>query len=117
MEEPRVPRLALGAARVLPGDASALFGEVQRIAERQPVLAFATLLERRGAHTALWAWLRDWSFTARAVIKRRDHLIALGLSGRRRKKTLGDGDGGLQAATDAAVNPASNAAASAGAER
>lgn len=35
---------------------------------------------------ALHAWLDEWSETARAVIRRRDHLIALGLVKRRKKK-------------------------------
>lgn len=49
---------------------------------------------RAEAHTALWAWLRDWSFTARSVIRRKDQLIALGICGRRKRK--GDAvDGGV----------------------
>jgi hypothetical protein len=35
---------------------------------------------------ALYAWYRDWSETARAVIRRRDHLILMGLAKRRTKK-------------------------------
>jgi hypothetical protein len=36
---------------------------------------------------ALHRWYRDWSETARAVIRRRDHLIVMGLAKRRTKKT------------------------------
>ena len=35
----------------------------------------------------LHAWYTDWSETARAVVRRRDHLIRLGLSKRRSKKS------------------------------
>jgi hypothetical protein len=35
---------------------------------------------------ALYAWHRDWSETARAVIRRRDHLILMGLAKRRSRK-------------------------------
>lgn len=133
-----LPRLALGAQRELPTQAAPIFDALAELADKQPVLALATLLERlealpetaplsgllarRGldnkerdrlasllsvvrasadppdndlaahrdaraaAHTALWAWLRDWSFTARAVVRRRDQLIALGICGRRKAK-------------------------------
>ncbi|MBN1612086.1 MAG: hypothetical protein JW940_35975 [Polyangiaceae bacterium] len=36
---------------------------------------------------ALYAWHRDWSETARAIIRRRDHLILMGLAKRRTRKT------------------------------
>jgi hypothetical protein len=36
---------------------------------------------------ALHAWHRDWSETARAVVRRRDHLILMGLAKRRTSKT------------------------------
>jgi hypothetical protein len=36
---------------------------------------------------ALHAWHRDWSETARAVVRRRDHLILMGLAKRRTRKT------------------------------
>lgn len=36
---------------------------------------------------ALYAWLQDWSDTARAVITRRDHLIRLGIAKRRARRT------------------------------
>ncbi len=41
--------------------------------------------ERDAALGALIAWYADWSDTARAVVKRRDHRIALGLGKRRRR--------------------------------
>jgi hypothetical protein len=41
--------------------------------------------KREKALLELHAWYKDWSETARAVIKRRDHLILLGLAKRRRR--------------------------------
>jgi hypothetical protein len=41
---------------------------------------------RRKELMALRAWYIDWSETARAVIKRRDHLIRLGLAKRKKKE-------------------------------
>jgi hypothetical protein len=40
--------------------------------------------ERDRAYEALLAWHRDWSATARAVIRRKDWLIAMGLADRGR---------------------------------
>jgi hypothetical protein len=42
--------------------------------------------DRRADLMALHAWLSDWSDTARAVIKRRDQLIRLGIGARRQPK-------------------------------
>jgi hypothetical protein len=41
--------------------------------------------KREKALLELHAWYKDWSETARAVIKRRDHLILLGLAKRKRR--------------------------------
>lgn len=40
--------------------------------------------EHQQALRALYAWYKEWSETARAVIKRRDHLIRLGLAHRKK---------------------------------
>jgi hypothetical protein len=49
-----------------------------------PVVEEAAPLEdRQGALAALYAWLQDWSDTARVVVTRRDLLIRLGLAKRR----------------------------------
>ena len=40
---------------------------------------------RKGELVALYAWWVDWSEVARAVVKRRDHLIRLGLANRKKK--------------------------------
>ena len=42
-----------------------------------------TAVERRAALTDLYAWFKDWSETARAVVKKRAHLITLGLAKRK----------------------------------
>ncbi len=52
--------------------------------------------ERHAALLELRAWYKDWSQTARAVITRKDYLIMLGLSKRRRSTSSED-------ATDTAV--------------
>ncbi len=43
-------------------------------------------VERRQALLDLWIWYHEWSEVARAVIKRRDYLIQLGLAKRKRSK-------------------------------
>lgn len=47
---------------------------------------------RQAVLVDLDAWWRDWSQSARAVIRRRDHLIRLGLLKRRRKRPDDDDD-------------------------
>lgn len=42
--------------------------------------------ERIDELTALYRWYNDWSATARAVIARRDYLIAMGLAERARRR-------------------------------
>jgi hypothetical protein len=42
--------------------------------------------EQRSAKRALWGWLNEWTEIARAVIKRRDWLIQLGLAKRKARK-------------------------------
>ena len=71
---------------------------------------FATdgaVTEQDEALRALRAWYRDWSETARAVIRRRDHLLMLGLS--QRKSTRGDDEEGE--GTDEPEPPTTNGAA------
>jgi len=46
---------------------------------------------RERSLVALRSWYRDWSETARAVIRRRDHLVMMGLSKRKRAKGPADG--------------------------
>lgn len=48
----------------------------------------------------LHAWYRDWSETARAVVRRRDYLQQLGLAQRKRGKRNGAGEGGEPVVTD-----------------
>ncbi len=61
-------------------------------AESAPEIVGPSAEERADAHEAqlaslraLRAWYDEWADTARAVIKRRDHLISLGLASRRRR--------------------------------
>lgn len=63
-------------------------GEMVAIVETRaaPLLEAAPVAERDAALMQLRAWLMDWSDTARAVIKRRDQLIRLGIARRRSKK-------------------------------
>jgi hypothetical protein len=42
--------------------------------------------DRRAAKRALWGWFNEWSEIARTEIKRRDHLILLGLAKRKPRK-------------------------------
>jgi hypothetical protein len=46
----------------------------------------ASTVTQQQALEALYAWYKDWSETARAVIRRRDHLILMGLAKRRSRK-------------------------------
>ena len=39
---------------------------------------------REAERRAVYRWFRDWSVTAHAVVRRKQHLIALGLASRRR---------------------------------
>jgi hypothetical protein len=50
----------------------------------------ATAEELEQALSELRAWYRDWSETARAVVRRRDYLVMLGLSKRRGAKAEDD---------------------------
>ncbi len=51
--------------------------------------------EQREARVALWAFCTEWSEVAKADIKRRDHLIQLGLAKRKAsKKGKDEGEGG-----------------------
>lgn len=56
----------------------------------------------REAHEAalmeLYLWYKDWSTSARSAIRRRDHLIRLGLAKRKARKEGGEdaGDGGVE---------------------
>jgi hypothetical protein len=49
-----------------------------------PVLPSAREIERKATLLQLWIWYREWSETARGVIKRRDQLILLGLAKRKK---------------------------------
>lgn len=65
---------------------------------------------------ALYAWHRDWSETARAVIRRRDHLILMGLAKRRSRKdeesTVEETDASAPAASPSGFAPAGTATGS-----
>jgi hypothetical protein len=56
-----------------------------------PPPAPLTTPQRREALRALWGWMNEWSEVAKAVIKRRDHLINMGLA---KRKSRGEGGGG-----------------------
>ena len=60
--------------------------------------------ERQQNLAALHGWLEEWSETAKAVITRRDYLIALGLL-KRRKKKVEPADRPARAGTSAATKP------------
>jgi hypothetical protein len=49
---------------------------------------------RREALTSLRGWFEEWSATARAVVKKKSHLIRLGLANRKSPAPKGSGDGG-----------------------
>ncbi len=54
-----------------------------------PVLpALAASAARQQALLALYAWYKDWAETARSVVKKRSHLITLGLAKRKAPKKL-----------------------------
>jgi hypothetical protein len=61
--------------------------------------------DRRKSLLDLHAWLSDWSATARMVIQRRDHLILLGLS-KRKKGRAGGRNETIPAAPSAGATPA-----------
>lgn len=52
---------------------------------------------------ALRAWYKDWAQTARAVIIRKDYLIMLGLSKRRRSQTVDPSENAIEDVGDAEV--------------
>jgi len=56
------------------------------VAQGVDVPPAADTSERRQQLLELFAWLEEWTETAKAVITRRDHLIALGIAKRRPKK-------------------------------
>jgi hypothetical protein len=58
-----------------------------RIVSRQAARALATLETPDAELQELYRWYRDWSHTARAVIRRRDYLIALGVVDRKKAAT------------------------------
>jgi hypothetical protein len=59
--------------------------------------------DRQIALRELRAWHKDWAETAHAVIRRRDHLILMGL-GKRYSRQDGADDGAASAATTAAAS-------------
>ena len=70
--------------------------ELVRVAQTAEPPTFATNVaidEQEAALRALKAWHRDWSETARAVIRRRDHLLMLGLSQRKNRADEDDLEG------------------------
>ncbi len=61
--------------------------EPRRDAPATPNVQNAADFERVHHLAALYAWLQDWSDTARAVVTRRDERIRLGLARRRTRRT------------------------------
>jgi hypothetical protein len=62
--------------------------KVAQTAEAPVFPANTSAEERDQALRDLRAWYKDWSETARAVIHRKDHLVMLGLSQRRRSEEV-----------------------------
>ncbi|WP_437595173.1 hypothetical protein [Sorangium sp. So ce1000] len=60
-------------------------GDGEATGDAEPVRAVVDSREHVDALRALYAWHREWSETARAVIKRRDFLVRLGLAHRKTK--------------------------------
>lgn len=74
---------------------------VAPVVQVDPKLAEQEDAARVEALGNLYAWHREWAEVARATIKRRDHLIRLGLASRRapgdgKEKDEGEGAGGIQ---------------------
>jgi hypothetical protein len=67
--------------------------------------------EQEAALRALRAWYRDWSETARAVIRRRDHLLMLGLS---QRKSMRSEDEDEVEGTEDPAEPITNGSANVG---
>ena len=82
-------RKLLAVATASPGDAS-LSPKAPAETEKET----ARSAEQREAKIALWAFWTEWSEVAKADIKRRDHLIQLGLAKRKTKKDKGEDGGG-----------------------
>jgi hypothetical protein len=68
-----------------------------------PVQTGTAAADRQNALCELRAWHKDWAETAHAVIRRRDHLILMGL-GRRHGRQDGADEGAAIAATTAAAS-------------
>lgn len=75
-----------------------LAGLVETASQAAPVVDpsadRATEDEQRAARLAVRAWFDEWSETARAIVKRRDDLIALGLAARRSSDKTAPANGG-----------------------
>jgi len=74
---------------------------VAPVVQVDPTIAEQEDAARVQALRNLYAWYREWAEVARATIKRRDHLIRLGLASRRapadgKEKDEGEGTSGLQ---------------------
>lgn len=89
--------LALLARRRLNPERRAQLRALLAQAERfEPITAPAedpaSKLDDRTRRLALYAWLSEWSLIARSAIRRRDHLIQLGLAKPRSRKDTKDKD-------------------------
>jgi hypothetical protein len=64
---------------------------VVALAQSTPPVAAAAAPAQPATHeadlVALYRWYTDWATTARAVVARKDYLVALGLSGRNKRDT------------------------------
>ena len=67
----------------------ALVDTAQTLEEPAALPDASTPAARKDALVKLYGWYKDWSETARSVIKKRSHLITLGLAKRRTKKEEG----------------------------
>lgn len=93
--DPGSPVVTTLAGRGITAATRAELHELLRAAQVAPALDSAAPIRARREEEllALHLWFTDWSATARAVIRRKDYLIALGLAGRRRRKS---GDNGAR---------------------
>jgi len=84
----RAPVLATFAQRGVGRVLRVELAELVRIAQSAPdVDPAATVHESREAELLeLYTWHTDWAGTARAVVRRKDHLILLGLAERKRRE-------------------------------
>jgi uncharacterized membrane protein YgcG len=80
------------------------------IAKATTVVAVAPLsdAQRVTILLELYAWITDWSASAKLVITRRDYLIRLGIAKRRKSRGGNGGESGGGGNTGSSGNPAAS---------